>query len=460
MFVDRERTANAPRGGDDRIAMGVDWAAKLAPIGRNDVMDNDEMDEAAPARPRTKKYLVRQEAIVQAAIGLLNRKGLRGMTLADVAGHFDLAPTAVAYHFRTKESLAAECYMRSVAKYRELVADAAEASSARAALTSLVRGYFALLRAIDSEQTPDISRFDDVRALNDATVSAAYVDLFRALRRLLPPALPPPDGPSFEDRAASNARTHFLLNQLMAVRFWIGLYAPEDYGRVCEQFLSVALDGLDASARVWAPPRILTRESARSTPPDMREMFLRVATSLINIEGYRGASVEKICATLEVTRGAFYHHIDAKDDLVELCLRRSLDVEARAQRQALAMPGDGRERLLGAVMRLVDHQMAGEAPLMRNGSAQVPDAIRPLIEFEYLRNCLRFAGMVSDGIADGSLRAVDSYVGARMVDATVRGASELAQWLRLPIAPRAWEEMVRPLFNGLAPQTASTGKTS
>ena len=413
------------------------------------------MDEAAPARPRTKKYLARKEAIVQAAIGLLNRKGLRGMTLADVAGHFDLAPTAVAYHFRTKEALAAECYMKSLAAYGELIADAAKASSARAALECLVRGYFALLQAIDSERAADISRFDDVRALNDATVSAAYVDLFRALRRLLPSG-----GPSFEDRAASNAKTHFLLNQLMAVRLWIGLYAPDDYGRVCEQFLGIALDGLDASARVWAPARSRMPEPARSTPPDLREMFLRVATSLINIEGYRGASVEKICAALEVTRGAFYHHIDAKDDLVELCLRRSLHVVARAQRQALTLPGAGRDRLLGAAMRLVDHQMAGEAPLMRNGSAQVPEAIHPLIEIEYLRNCLRFAGMVSDGIADGSLKAVDSYVAARMVDATVHGASELAQWLRAPIEPRAWEHMVRPLFSGLAPQTKSEGTSS
>lgn len=111
-------------------------------------------------------------------------------------------------------------------------------------------------------------------------------------------------------------------------------------------------------------------------------------------------------------------------------------------------------------MSLVDHQMLGEAPLMRNGSSQAPDAMRPVVEIEYLRNCLRFAGMVSEGIADGSLRAVDSYVAARMVDATVHGASELAQWLRPPIAPRAWEEMVRPLFSGLAPRTASTGKSS
>src|SRR6202012_3042229 len=111
---------------------------------------------------------------------------------------------------------------------------------------------------------------------------------------------------------------------------------------------------------------------------------LRVATALINIEGYRGASVEKICTALEVTRGAFYHHIDAKDDLVELCLRRSLDelclrrsldVEARTQRQALALPGVGRQRLCGDVLRLVSNQMVRDSLLIRTGSAQVPDAI-------------------------------------------------------------------------------------
>jgi len=423
--------------------------ALSGPRWLNEDDEMDRMNEAEPARPRTKKYLVRREAIIQAAIGLLNRKGLRGMTLADVADCFDLAPTAVAYHFRTKESLAVECYLRSIESYREFVAEAAKEPSPRAALTSLLRGYFALLRAAESGEIPDIARFDDVRALNDPTVAEAYVELYRAIRALLPSP-----GPSLDDRATLNARTHFLVNQLMAVRFWIGVYAPDDYERVCEQVLATLLNGLDASARPWTPTRMLVPELTGASPPDMREMFLRVATALINIEGYRGASVEKICAALEVTRGAFYHHIDAKDDLVELCLRRSLGVEERAQRQAMAMPGDGRKRLVDVVMRLVDNQMVGEAPLIRNGSAQVPDAIRLLIENEYLRNCLRYAGMVGEGVADGSLRAVDNYIGARMVDATVRGASELAQWLRPPIAPHVWEDMAHPLFTGLAPKTA------
>lgn len=415
-------------------------------------MKSAEVDIAPPGRPRTQKYLARREAIIQAAVGLLNKKGLRGMTLGDVAGCFGLAPTAVAYHFRTKESLAAECYLRSLAVLESVQQTAAEEGSTRAALTTLMRGYFALLRTIAEGERSDIARFDDVRPLNDPIVSAAYVDFFRSIRRLLRIS-----GTPGEDRTALNARTHFVVNHMQDVRFWITLYAPQDYARVCDQVLRVMLDGLSARAMAFRPMRDMIAPEPRTAPLDLREMFLRVATSLINIEGYRGASVEKICSALQVTRGAFYHHIDAKDDLMELCLRRSLDVVEQAQERARALPGDGHARLLGVATYLVDHQMAGEAVLIRNGSAQVPDAMRHDIDKGYMRNCLRFAGMVSDGIADGSLRPVDSYIAGRMVDGTVRGASELDQWLSAPIAPRAWDHMVQPLFGGLAPHIVPQG---
>ena len=35
----------------------------------------------------------------------------------------------------------------------------------------------------------------------------------------------------------------------------------------------------------------------------------------MNEHGYLGASVQKISERLNVTKGAFYHHIEAKDDL-------------------------------------------------------------------------------------------------------------------------------------------------
>ena len=65
-----------------------------------------------------------------------------------------------------------------------------------------------------------------------------------------------------------------------------------------------------------------------------KESFLMAASRQINEHGYRGASVDRISAALNVTKGAFYHHNEAKDDLVAACFRRSFGIAREAQ-QAL-----------------------------------------------------------------------------------------------------------------------------
>ena len=57
-----------------------------------------------------------------------------------------------------------------------------------------------------------------------------------------------------------------------------------------------------------------------------REDFLQSATMLINDQGYVGASVERISAALNVTKGSFYHHLNTKDELVAACFHRSVDI--------------------------------------------------------------------------------------------------------------------------------------
>ena len=60
----------------------------------------------------TARYNKKKEAIIAAAVGILNRRGVRGMTLADVAASVDLITTSVTYYFRKKEDLAVACFLR------------------------------------------------------------------------------------------------------------------------------------------------------------------------------------------------------------------------------------------------------------------------------------------------------------------------------------------------------------
>ena len=55
----------------------------------------------------------------------------------------------------------------------------------------------------------------------------------------------------------------------------------------------------------------------------------------------------------------------------------------------------------------------------------LPDPIRQGMVDQFGRASDRFAAMISDGIAEGSLRAVDPAIAAQMLNATLNGAADL-----------------------------------
>ena len=62
---------------------------------------SDTAAETAPgapaARTPSRRYMARRDAIIASAIREMNRHGVRGMTLGDVAARLDLVPTGVIY---------------------------------------------------------------------------------------------------------------------------------------------------------------------------------------------------------------------------------------------------------------------------------------------------------------------------------------------------------------------------
>lgn len=394
---------------------------------------------------RTRKYLDRQASILRVAVGLLNQKGLKDATLGEVADHFGLVPTGVAYYFRSKEALAAACFHQAIDVHRDLIRQAAAGATFQDRLEALVRGYFDLLRRINLGEAPDFALFEDVRSLGDAALEAAYVEMFREARALFD------DGMAVtRDRAALNARVHLLIQQLVWSRYWLTKYDPQDYARAAERTLDILLSGLGAPGAAWSPTPLEMPQGSLSGEDGAREVFLRAATQLINEQGYRGASVDRISARLDLTKGSFYYHIDAKDDLIEVCYLRTVEVMRRAQHAAEQLPRNGRDRLASTLAHLLDHQIQGDAPLLRFLTASVPEAIKRKLQIGCERVSTHFGSMVSDGVADGSLRPVDAQIAAQMLMAASIAGAELTNWLPGPADTRTTGNFVQPLFAGLA----------
>ncbi len=403
-------------------------------------------DRAAPAPRVTKRYAAKRQAILDAAVGHFNARGVRGTALTDVAASVGLVTNSITYYYRRKEDLAAACYLRSLEWHAALL-DAAEgregAAEPEARLRAFLAAYFRDLAAIEAgTQRPQV-RLGDLMALpspQSEAVFAAYNDLFRRARALFVPER------ADLGRAERAARTHLVLSVVHTARLWIDRYEPQDYGRVAERVADILLAGLAGQESGWStagPPLV-------PAPGGPAEPFLRAATALINEEGYRGASVEKISARLSVTKGSFYHHNDNKDDLVANCFDRTFAILRAEQAAAEARGGPGWDRLTACARALVRHQLDPGGPLLRCAAVgALPDGLRAEVPARLRRLWERLAFPIGDGIADGSIRPVDPTIAAQVVSSAIDAACDLRRWCPTAGPDNAADLFVRPLVLGI-----------
>ncbi|WP_207178011.1 TetR/AcrR family transcriptional regulator [Methylobacterium indicum] len=404
-----------------------------------------EIVPAPDAAPRqTRRYAQKRDAILHAAAALINEAGVKGTTLADVARGVGLMTNSVTYYYRRKEDLAAACFLHTIGVLDGLVAQAEAAPDGPARLARLLDLAVAHRAAMAVGDEPDIAVLNDVRALpalQAESVFSAYNALFRRLRGLF-------DDLGL-DRADRNARTHLLLSVMHSTRLWIHRYEPRDYARAGARMADLLTRGLAGPASEWRPALLPEAE-----PPEESEVspeaFLRAATILINQQGYRGASVEKISGLLKVTKGSFYHHNDNKDDLVANCFSRSFAQIRAVQDAADAKGGSGWDRICTASATLVRSQLGPGGPLLRvTAFSALPEALRTETRRTMNRLTERFGFCLVDGMADGSVRPLDTGIAAQLVSSMVNAAAELPAWVPGVTPENAADLYARPLFLGL-----------
>jgi AcrR family transcriptional regulator len=381
--------------------------------------------------------------IVRAAVDVMNRRGVRGMTLAEVGNRLDLVAAAVMYYFKSKEELAATAYYRAIERYEEIIADAQRGTTAREALELFVRSYFEFRRRVVLGETEQIAVFNDVRALQDPGVGEAYTRMFRNARSLLLK----PGMPEGLQRVDYNARTHLLLAQLMWSVVWGPRYHEEDYELLANHTLDILLNGLARPGLPWQPHSL----SIVQPPTDSsRETFLQAATLLMNELGYVGASVQKIAERLNLTKGAFYHHMDTKDDLILACFKRTLEILRHTLNEAGRVTASGAEYLIAVSSALTEHQLSGNSPFLRTSAlTSVPEDIRPALIKEFDRNTGRISLVLTEGIADGSLRPIDTPIAAQMITAMINATAEVHMWAPGIAQDNIAKIFVRPMFQGV-----------
>lgn len=382
--------------------------------------------EAAPVASSTDRFQEKRERILDAATTLINLHGVKGMTFVEVAKLVDLNTTSITYYFKRKEQLAAAVMHRSIEQLEALVHEATRGRTPRKKIANYIQATMEMHARIRRRETPPVAHLSDIRTLEAPfrqELSDRYIDFFRSLRAFF--------GEPGNDRqkALNTARTHAFIEGMFWMPAWIRQYSISDFERVNARLFEVFDKGVARDGAAWSPALLPISNGSENGAGEMAGNFLRAATHLINERGYRGASVNRIAEMLSVTKGSFYHHLDGKDDLVLECFRMSYNRVSKVQRRAMATDGDYWRRISSSIATLIDVQFHSDFPLLRTTALHaLPTEIRDTVIERSNRIARRFAGMLIDGIAEGSVRPVDPLIASQAIMSTLNGAYELRQW--------------------------------
>lgn len=377
----------------------------------------------APAA--TRKFGEKRAAILHAAAVLINEVGVQATTFAEVARAIGLNATSITYYFARKEELVVAVYDETLTLMEEMARKALAEPTPAARLRSYIAQNVALRLRVRQGERGLVTVLSEIRTLEpdrQAPLLAHYARVVDLIRQFFG------EWRDLPQRALFSIRAHVLLEAIGWWPVWSLRYSARDFGRVEERMFDILAHGLPTGDDVWSP-RPIEGEWRQAGSGTQNAEFLRAATLTINERGYRGASVNRIAELLGVTKGSFYHHHEAKDDLVLACFQASYDRLSAVQMAGLALPGDHWARMTAVLAELVGLQFFGAMPLLRTTALQALEAgHRQDMVMRSNRLAQRFAGMLADGIADGSVRAVDPMIASQIVMSTLNAAYEARHW--------------------------------
>ncbi len=363
------------------------------------------MTKPSSSAPRAKSG-DRRAAIIAAATRTLNEEGLEGFSMAAAARHAGLHPTSLSYYFESKEALVAACFETTLDRLAALVDGVTVAPSLDARLTDLVTRFFEMLALAARGEDAPIASLTEIRVAGAPEAYARLLSIVSGAEDAFA------HGVLEHDAARRTAVVQHVMHQMLWAPHWLHLYQPSAYPRVAARLSDLLAHGMAAPGEQWS----LTAPPPPATNAASREAFLIAATEMVNERGFRSTSIEEIAARLHLTKGSFYHHYHEKAALIAACFDRTLDAYDVDLTAAEEAGGSGWTQLRAATSALVARQLDPDTQLLRAFAINaLPAPMRAAVSDRYAIAAQRFAAMIADGVADGSMRAVDPAIAARYV---------------------------------------------
>jgi AcrR family transcriptional regulator len=141
----------------------------------------------------------------------------------------------------------------------------------------------------------------------------------------------------------------------------------------------------------------------------VRQRLREVSTRLFAEQGFEGTSVQEIVDAAGVTKGALYHYVDSKDDLLYDIYARLLRMQTERLERIASSDLPVAERLHAAARDVVELSIAhlDDLKIFFRSLHQLSDAKRDEVRKERRAYHERFRGLIEEGRATGVFRRDD-----------------------------------------------------
>jgi len=403
---------------------------------------------AIAAPPRADRD-TRREALLEAAAAEFNARGVSRASVSAIAKAKGLTRAAVYYYVRDRDDLVFQVYRKSC----EIMAgDLDTASSAGGDGLAKISAFIRL--SLDPRRAPVavLTEIDYLKGEAREAINQAHARNVEQLRAMIREGAADGSLRPCDDEIV--AQTLFgLIAWTPVSEDWVEGADSSYRARTVEALVDLVANGEAADpAFVFTPPISIAGFFPAAPKPFDRvavaeakvEHLLMTASQVFNRRGLDGVSLEEIVAGLGATKGALYHYLENKTDLVVRCQERATDIYERIAEAADRLGRDGLEKAFTGLYLLVQAQASGLSPLIQmDGSQALPERARKALMKRNRALQQRYEGFGELGLRDGSFRSLD-YAAVSQLGA---GAFEwLPKWFE-PGDPRAAEALTREIID-------------
>ncbi len=396
----------------------------------------------------------KREALLAGAAALFNARGIAGTALADVAEAVGLTRAAVYYYVNDRAELVFQCYSKSCDLTSDDLANASQEANGLARILAFVRCAFA-------PERPQVAVLNDINALGEPLAS-----VIRAANDRNTAALTGFVRDGVADGSVRGCDCEVVAQCLIGMinfarlsPLWGGGGGRTYRVHLRDAVLALVEHGIAAgpvafdcqlNADAFLPERFNAFDRKRAAELK-QDQLLAQASRRFNRDGVEATSIDEIAAELGATKGAVYHYMKDKPDLIARCYERAFDIYERIGAAGREHGRSGLERGLLITHLFTQAILGPVSPLMAQpGLEDLPDERRQSFRKRAVGMNNLSARFLREGMADGSCRPCDSRNTTHVFAGTF---GWLPKWVRAddPRTPRQFaDEICNLLAFGLA----------